>query len=127
MFWLLLGALLFLFVRNHFDLQGVTRDIQKIARSVRKIVRDLVRTVRHAVRDAKKESTETRKTVREQENPADKAPVTAAAQAEAPREKELLKDLEQQARTAAMLVNVPTISFPEDDPKYDSSKKYMYA
>ena len=42
-------------------------------------------------------------------------------------ENELLKDLELHARTAAMMVNVPTLAFPEDDPKYDSSKKYMYA
>ena len=34
---------------------------------------------------------------------------------------------EQAVRTAAMLANVPTLAFPEDDPKYDSSRKYRYA
>ena len=28
---------------------------------------------------------------------------------------------------AAMLANVPVLNFPEDDPKYDSSRKYNYA
>lgn len=48
-------------------------------------------------------------------------------QADELKENELTGEQEHQARTAAMMANVPTIAFPKDDPKYDSSKKYMYA
>ena len=48
-------------------------------------------------------------------------------QAEAQENAELLKELELNTGTAAMLANVPAIEFPKDDPKYDSSRKYMYA
>ncbi len=34
---------------------------------------------------------------------------------------------ELQAMKAAMMANVPTIHFPEDDPKYNSARKYGYA
>lgn len=33
-------------------------------------------------------------------------------------------NLELQAMKAAMIANVPTIHFPEDDPKYNSALKY---
>ena len=88
------------------------------------------------MKDGKKEAAEERKAVPAQDIPAAKAPeVSAAKLPEAPaaqpklqqEEDELLKDLELHARTAAMMVNVPTIAFPENDPKYDSSRKYMYA
>lgn len=41
--------------------------------------------------------------------------------------RDLTKDLERDARTAAMAADVPTIEFPEEDEKYFSSRKYGYA
>ena len=40
--------------------------------------------------------------------------------------RELAEDLERDARTAAMAANVPTIDFPDEDGKYDSSRKYGF-
>jgi len=36
------------------------------------------------------------------------------------------ENVDRQARWAAMMANVPTIQFPEDDPKYNSTRKYGY-
>ena len=47
--------------------------------------------------------------------------------AEAAANEDLVQELERNARTAAMMSDVPVIHFPEDDPKYNSSKKYGYA
>ena len=131
MTWILLVALFVLLVRNQFEPQGVVKDIRRIAKSVRKIVRELARTIRQAVKEAKRETAEARKAVPEQAVPeqAGTAAVceTQHVQPETQQNNELLKELEQKAGTAAMLANVPTIAFPKDDPKYDSSRKYMYA
>ena len=43
-----------------------------------------------------------------------------AAQVQVSRSQEL------QAMKAAMMADVPTIHFPEDDPKYNSARKYGY-
>ena len=140
MLWFLLGILLVLAVRNQFDLQGVKRDVQKIARGVRKVARELARTIRQAVKEARTETAESRKAgaekpakvIRMQPAPAAEketaaAPAQAAAPPDAQAEKKLLNEMELNARAAAMLASVPTISFPEDDPKYDSSRKYRLA
>ena len=127
MFWILMGALAALMIRNHFEMEGVKKDVRRIARKVRKIVRELAGTIREAAREAKKESGETRKAEPAQEIPADSVPAVQPAQAETQENNELLKELEQKARSAAMLANVPTLDFPKDDPKYDSTRKYMYA
>ena len=107
MFWFLLGVLLVLLIHNHFNMQGVAKDLRGIAKTVRKLARGLARTIRNAMSDTKKE----------------------AVPAEAPTAQDavLPDETEQYARTAAMLANVPTIAFPEDDPKYDSSRKCRYA
>ena len=39
--------------------------------------------------------------------------------------RELVADLERNARTAAMAADVPTINFPEEE-KYYASKKYLF-
>ena len=127
MFWFLFGVLLFLLIRNNFDLQGVKKDARKIARGIRKILKDLVRAVRNAAQEGKQQAAEPR-----QADPAraDAESIVSAApaeQAEVKENMELLKEMEQKAGTAAMLAKVPTIDFPADDPKYDSSRKYMYA
>ena len=143
MFWFLFGVLLVLCVRNQFDMQGVGKDLQKIAGDIRKIARDLARMIRRAVKDAKKE---TRKAGPEQGRPAAEAREEQPAQAEAlrtveaeaelqkaPRAAEVEAELpkapepEEIARAAVLLAGVPTLAFPEDDPKYDSSRKYRYA
>ena len=126
MTWILLVALFVLLVRNQFEPQGVVKDIRRIAKSVRKIVRELARTIRQAVKEAKRETAEARKAVPEQAGTAAVCE-TQHVQPETQQNSELLKELEQKAGTAAMLANVPTIAFPKDDPKYDSSRKYMYA
>ena len=40
---------------------------------------------------------------------------------------ELVDDMARNTATAAMAANVPTIDFPEEDGKYDASRKYGYA
>ena len=128
MIWILLGVLLALCIRNNFNTQGVAKDLRGIARTVRKIVKDLARTIRRAARDAGKQSGVSRESA-----PAQEATMTAApaayepVQADELKEKELPEEPELHARTAAMMADVPVIAFPKDDPKYDSSKKYMYA
>ncbi len=124
MFWFLMGILLVLLARNHFDMQGVGKDLRKIAREIRKIVRDLARAFQSRVKDAKKEP---RKAGPEQEAPTAEAHAEQIMQAEAEQECGPAEDPEQTARTAAMLAQVPILAFPEDDPKYDSSRKYGYA
>ena len=52
-------------------------------------------------------------------------PVSVADEAQVNRD--LVEDLERDARTAAMAADVPTIDFPAEDEKYHSSAKYGYA
>ena len=127
MFWILLGVLIVLFVRNNFNTQGVAKDIRRIAGSVRQIVMELVRAVRGMVKDAKKETAEARTESPEQVSETVEVPAAEPVRAEVQQNSEMLQELEQNARTAAMLANVPTIDFPQDDQKYDSSRKYSYA
>lgn len=125
--WIILGILLVLLIRNHFDLQGVKKDIRMIAFTVRKIAGDIFRAIRDAVRSAKKENAGKPAAAPEKETAENKIREIPAAQTEVQENAELPEYPEQIARTAAMLVNVPTLDFPKDDPKYDSSKKYRYA
>jgi hypothetical protein len=91
--------------------------------------------VRRAVKDAQKGSVVSRASAEDAgsavtaESAAEAVPaaVQAEAKAEAPKENELLKEPEENTNMAAMLANVPTIDFPKEDEKYDSSRKYMYA
>ena len=128
MIWILLGVLLALCIRNNFNTQGGAKDLRGIARAIRKIAKDLARTVRRAAREAGKQTVAARKAA-----PAQETMMTAASAAAEPvqadelKEKELPEEPELHARTAAMMADVPVIAFPKDDPKYDSSKKYMYA
>ena len=46
---------------------------------------------------------------------------------EALENRELVEELERNARTAAMAADVPVIEFPEEDGRYFSAKKYGYA
>ena len=60
MFWFLFGVLLFLLIRNNFDVQGVKKDARRIARGIRKILKDLVRAVRNAAQEGKQQAAEPR-------------------------------------------------------------------
>ena len=126
MLWIMLGVLAVLFVRNHYDVQGVKKDLRGIARTVRKAVQELIQAISQGVNEAKKEKTARETAVKAEKIPVQEAPAAAPVQVHAETEKnnELLKELEQKAMSATMLANVPTIDFPADDPKYDSSRKY---
>ena len=129
MFWFLFGVMLVLLIRNQFDMQGVLRDIRRIAKAVRGILRDLSRTIRAFAKDAKrKKPREVRKAADLKPNGAEEGiRAEQPAQVRAPEGTEWQREQEQAARTAAMMMNVPTIDFPKEDPKYNSSRKYRYA
>ena len=127
MFLFVMGVLVVLLVRNNFNVQGVANDIRRIARSAAKIVRDLAGEIRRSVKEAKKETAKTRQAAPEQPVIVEAAPVAEPVQPEVQQNNELLKEMERNARTAVMLADVPTLDFPKDDPKYDSSRKYKYA
>ena len=128
MIWILLGGLLALCIRNNFNAQGVAKDLRGIARAIRKIAKDLARTIRRAAKDAGRQTGAAREAAPAQETMMTAASVAAeSVQAEGLKEKELPEEPELHARTAAMMADVPVIAFPKDDPKYDSSKKYLYA
>lgn len=127
MFWLLFGVLLFLLIRNQFDMRRTVKDIRRIIRAVGKTVRDITKTIQYAVKDAKKTTAEPGKTGSEAESAGTRVPAVSAEQAEVQESKEVTGIPEQNAQLAAMLASVPTLDFPENDPKYDSSRKYMYA
>ena len=55
MLWILLGVLAVLFVRNHYDVQGVKKDLRGIARGLRKMIQELAEAIRHGIDEAKKE------------------------------------------------------------------------
>ena len=55
MLWIILGVLAVLFVRNHYDVQGVKKDLRGIARTVRKAVQELIQAISQGVNEAKKE------------------------------------------------------------------------
>ena len=131
MFWLLFGAFLYLLIKNQFDMQGVKKDARKIAKYLMNALRGAGKTIHSAVDEAKKQKAAAQ-AVRQaaeavQSAPAQPAPEVRAVSPETRENNQLLKDLEQHSSIAAMLANVPVLNFPEDDPKYDSSRKYNYA
>ena len=131
MFWLLFGAFLYLLIKNQFDMQGVKKDARKIAKAIMKALQGAGKTIHNAVDEAKKQKAAAQ-AVRQaaeavQAAPAQPAPEVRAVSPETQENNQLLKDLEQHSSIASMLANVPVLNFPEDDPKYDSSRKYNYA
>jgi len=122
------------------------KEAKKEIHSARKEARDQKASDRvreiHAERDARREAREqkitdhlkavhaeieARKAERENRKAGKAIQVSRPECAEAKNNRELVDDLERSARTAAMMSDVPTIQFPEDDPKYHSSRKYGYA
>ena len=132
MFWLLFGAFLYLLIKNQFDMQGVKKDARKIAKYLMKALQGAGKTIHNAMDEAKKQKAAAQ-AVRQaaeavqQSAPAQPAPEVRAVSPETRENNQRLKDLEQHSSIAAMLANVPVLNFPEDDPKYDSSRKYNYA
>ncbi len=131
MFWLLFGAFLYLLIKNQFDMQGVKKDAHKIAKAIMKALQGAGKTIHGAVEEAKKQKAAAQ-AVRQaaeavQAAPAQPAPEVRAVSPETRENNQLLKDLEQHSSIASMLASVPVLNFPEDDPKYDSSRKYNYA
>ena len=132
MFWLLFGAFLYLLIKNQFDMQGVKKDARKIAKYLMKALQGAGKTIHNAVDEAKKQKAAAQ-AVRQaaeavqQSAPAQPAPEVRAVSPETRENNQLLKDLEQHSSIASMLASVPVLNFPEDDPKYDSSRKYNYA
>lgn len=126
MFWLIIGMLLFLLIRNQFDMQRTGKDVRRIVRAAGKAAKSAVNAIRDSAQEARKEA-EARKTESEPAENGNAVPAPDAEIAEMKENMELLKEMEQKAGTAAMLAGVPTLSFPENDPKYDSSRKYTYA
>lgn len=147
---LLFGALLGFLAHNDFDADRVEKTMKKTAKDVKKAVRKAKKEIREARRTEREERRETireeiaaRKAEREERRRTihDEIAVRKADRQHArytesmkvadednvAKENEaLVNDLERNARFAAMMVNVPTIHFPEDDPKYNSSRKYGY-
>lgn len=122
MFWLLLGALLVLLAHNRFDVQHTVRDVRKIIRAIVKAVRNAVQGNREAGKAAvvRKEESEPVRT-------GEDVPAVHAESAETRESRQLVQEMEEKSDIASMLAQVPVLHFPEEDPKYDSSRKYNYA
>ena len=129
MFWLLFGAFLYLMIKNQFDFQGVKKDVRKIARAVKKALMNAGTKIQNAADEAQKQKAAKAAAAQilAEQQAEQAAPAPAEVSAETKENNALLKDLEEHSSIAAMLANVPTLNFPEDDPKYDSSRKYNYA
>ena len=131
MFWLLFGAFLYLLIKNQFDMQGVKKDARKIAKYLMKALQGAGKTIHNAMDEAKKQKAAAQAARQAAEAvqaaPAQPAPEVRAVSPETRENNQLLKDLEQHSSIASMLASVPVLNFPEDDPKYDSSRKYNYA
>ena len=127
MIWILVGVLLALIVRNGSDTQGMAKDVRGIVRVLRKTIKDISRAARHALKENQRRTRETKNTDPEKEAGAENAHAAKPEQPETRECKALMKEMEQHANIAAILAEVPTIDFPADDPKYESSRKYTYA
>ena len=129
---ILFGAILGFFAHRNFDTEHAAGEVRERTQRSRETIRETVREVKQEIRDAQKEIRESQKADREvreagREARQDEAVIPVReASAEAAANESLVEDLEQYARTAAMMSDVPVIHFPEEDPKYNSSKKYGY-
>ena len=123
MFWLLFGAFMYLMIKNQWDLQGVKKDVCKIAHAVKKALMGAGKSIQAAAQEAQKQkAAKAAAELVRAEQPAEQA-APAPVPEVSPETKEnnaLLQDLEEHSTIAAMLANVPTLSFQEDAPKYDS-------
>ena len=132
---LLFGALIgYLAGRNTANTARVKEDVRRAGDSVREAVRTARKEFRDGYRAGRKEQeerifelqaqAEARRVAQAAQAAVPEAP--AAVPADGPTTEELVADLERDARTAAMAADVPTIEFPEEDDKYNASRKYGY-
>ena len=150
---LFLGGLLGYFASRNFDTERVKEDVQNAAHTVRRAAHDAEKAVRREVHDARRAAhrqeveerleeirarAEARRAARSEvkaptvplARTSPKAPIAALPASAAPildDSKNLVEELERNARTAAMAADVPVIEFPEEDDRYFSAKKYGYA
>ncbi len=143
---LLLGGILGYLANRDFDTDRAVEDFRESARNAREAARKAVKAARKEIREARKAArdqrleehmnavraeAEARKARQEQIRNAcaeTSTAVPATAGDEARTNRELVEELERDARTAAMAASVPTIHFPEEEnEKYYSSGKYGYA
>ena len=103
-------------------MDAVLAGIEKRGKKLAQKTAERMKTLQAGI-EARKASQEQEKAERIREVQA--KPVTADDEARMNRE--LVLDLERDARTAAMAADVPTIQFPEDDDKYFSARKYEQA
>ena len=120
--------------------QSLAEDARKVKRAIHDAIRRTKRELRDARRAERRQRTEERLEVIRAEAEARRAG-REVRKAEAVKEvralpesgineareiQELAEDLERDARTAAMAANVPVIEFPEEEGKYNASRKYGY-
>ena len=119
---ILFGALLGYFAGRDFDTGRVKEDIRRAGDSVRGAVRSAKKEFADGFRSGQEERDARREELRAEK--ARTAPVPA--EREGPSTEDLVRDLERDARTAAMAADVPVIDFPEEDGKYNTARKYGY-
>ena len=140
---ILLGALLGYLANMDFDADRVAEDVrEKAVRAAKREFRkaefdrraeeihekaEARKAERKARMDALLAEIEARKAARKAHSEQVVHALPTSGTNEAKVIRELAEDLEKNARTAAMAADVPTIDFPEDDEKYDSSRRYGYA
>ena len=127
---LFLGTILGYFSGRNFNADRLEKDIRETAGDMKKAVRKIIRTVEKEIRNAGEKNgwdanggtiSEEMHAGRENEDIA-VIPVSNEAIAN----KELVEDLERDARTAAMAGDVPTIQFPEEEAGFDVPRKYEH-
>ena len=149
---LLFGALLGYFANRDFDMNRVQEEVRETARKARRSAHEAARAAREEIRharrsehdrriaerleairaeaEARRAERENRKAEREERKAEAAGTVYALPECDTREAKEirdLAESLERDARTAAMAADVPVIELPEEDGKYDASRKYGYA
>lgn len=121
-------------LRKAMGIKQPVGKVRKIGKAIRKAVKAAARECRETreyTREFHREMREARWEAQEERLEQEKAESVREVQAkqepldyESLSNRDLVDDLERDARTAAMAANVPTIEFPEEDDKYFSARKY---
>ena len=141
---LFLGGLLGYFASRNFDTGRVAEDVRKTVRETKRSVRKAIHRTQRELREARRAEqrqqmeerleelraeAEARRAGRMQRETEPVKVIRALPESgtnEAREIQELAEDLERDARTAAMAVDAPVIEFPEEEGKYNASRKYGY-
>ena len=137
---ILFGALLGFLANRDFDMNRVRDEVRDTARKAGNAARKAANTVRDEIRNTRTAEAgyrsgkhadaaygDERRTEREAAGSETQQVVYALPQSgtrEAREIQELVNDMEKNTWAAA--ADVPTIQFPEEDGKYDASRKYGY-